>query len=196
MRTFLKKVALVLSLVIVSPFILIDRIEKFLSNSEHAFFFMGNCLALLPGLPGSCLRAAYYSATLEDASPEVHIGFGSIFCRRDAGIGRYCSIGMFCIFGCVRIGPEVMIANRVSIPSGKRQHLEENAEIIHSTHRSTIKIGNNCWIGESAIIMADIGEGAIIGAATVVTTEICPRAIAVGNPARIIRLLRDNEIEG
>ena len=142
MKAFLKKVVSALSVVLVSPLILIDRVERGLSKSEQAFVFMGQLLGLVPGLPGSCLRAAYYSATLDDAAFEVHIGFGSIFCHRDATIGRWSSIGMHCIFGCVRIGENVMVANRVSIPSGKRQHLGEAGALAHETRRTAIRVGS------------------------------------------------------
>lgn len=52
-----------------------------------------------------------------------------------------------------------------------------------------IFIGNDCWIGANATLMSGIkiGNGALIGANTVVAKDIPPYAIAVGNPARIIK---------
>jgi acetyltransferase-like isoleucine patch superfamily enzyme len=196
MKAFLKKAVYFLSLIIVSPLILIDRIEKSVSKSEQAFVFMGQWLGLIPGLPGSCLRAAFYSAALEDASPEVHIGFGSLFCHRDAGIGRFSSVGMHCIFGCVRIGEEVMFANRVSIPSGKRQHLDETGEIVHTTRRTTIQVGSRSWIGEGAIILADVGENCVIGAGSVVTKALPAGMTAAGNPAKALRSVAEDGNRG
>ena len=52
---------------------------------------------------------------------------------------------------------------------------------------TTISIGDNCWIGASAIIMADVGAGSTIGAGAVVTRAIPPNVVAAGNPARVIR---------
>lgn len=196
MKAFFKKAVFVLSLITVSPLILIDRIERWLSKSEQAFVFMGQLLGLIPGLPGSCLRAAYYSATLDDASPAVHIGFGSIFCHRDAGIGRHSSVGMHCIFGCVRIGEEVMFANRVSIPSGKRQHLDETGDIVHTTRRTTLHVGSRSWIGEGAIIMADVGENCVVGAGSVVTKELPAGTTAAGNPAKALRSMAEDGERG
>lgn len=51
------------------------------------------------------------------------------------------------------------------------------------------RIGNDVWIGYGATILAgaNIGNGAVIGAGSVVSGEIPPYAIAVGNPARIVR---------
>lgn len=187
MRALFKKTVFVLSLIVISPLILIDKIEKRLSKSEQAFVFMAQLLGLVPGLPGSCLRSAYYAATLESASHEFHIGFGSVFCHRSATIGRHSSIGMNCIFGCVRIGEEVMFANRVSIPSGKRQHLSETGEIVHTTRRTTIHVGSRSWIGEGAIIMADVGENCVVGAGSVVTKTLPAGTTAAGNPAKVLR---------
>lgn len=52
-----------------------------------------------------------------------------------------------------------------------------------------IHIGNHVWIGRSAIILkgVTIGDGAIIGAGSIVTKSIPPRCLAVGNPARVIK---------
>ena len=51
------------------------------------------------------------------------------------------------------------------------------------------KIGNNVWIGDSVIILpgVQIGDGAVIGAGSIVTKNIPPFAVAVGNPAKVIK---------
>jgi acetyltransferase-like isoleucine patch superfamily enzyme len=49
-----------------------------------------------------------------------------------------------------------------------------------------VKIGDHCWIGAAAVIMADVGPGATIGAGSVVSRPIPPRSVAVGSPARVI----------
>jgi acetyltransferase-like isoleucine patch superfamily enzyme len=52
-----------------------------------------------------------------------------------------------------------------------------------------IRIGVNCWIGHGATVIGDvsIGWGAVIGANTLVNRDIPPFAIAVGNPAQVIK---------
>ena len=53
-----------------------------------------------------------------------------------------------------------------------------------------IHIGNHVWIGRSAIILkgVTIGDGAIIGAGSIVTKSIPPCCLAVGNPAKVIKV--------
>ena len=56
-------------------------------------------------------------------------------------------------------------------------------------------IGNDVWIGHEACILsgANVGDGVIIGARSVVRGEIPPYAIVIGNPAQIIRFRFDEE---
>jgi acetyltransferase-like isoleucine patch superfamily enzyme len=55
--------------------------------------------------------------------------------------------------------------------------------------RGGITIGHDVWIGQNAIILSgvSIGNGAIIGAGTVVTKNIPPYAIVVGNPGKVVK---------
>ena len=50
-------------------------------------------------------------------------------------------------------------------------------------------IEDDVWIGELAVILPGvrIGQGAVIGASTVVNRDIPPFTIVVGNPARVVK---------
>jgi acetyltransferase-like isoleucine patch superfamily enzyme len=54
-----------------------------------------------------------------------------------------------------------------------------------------IRIGRNAWIGFDACLLpgVTIGEGAIIGARSVIVEDVPPYTIVVGNPARIVKRL-------
>ena len=54
----------------------------------------------------------------------------------------------------------------------------------------TLEIGHDAWIGERAIFLPNcrqVGIGAVIGAASVVTRDVPDFAIVAGNPAKILR---------
>lgn len=57
-------------------------------------------------------------------------------------------------------------------------------------------IGNDVWIGQNAVILpgVHIGDGAIIGASSVVASDVEPYTVAVGNPAETIRYRFDEEL--
>lgn len=57
-------------------------------------------------------------------------------------------------------------------------------------------IGNDVWIGMGAVIMpgVTIGDGAIIGAQSIVAKDIPPYTIAAGNPAKLIRQRFEDKI--
>ncbi len=57
-------------------------------------------------------------------------------------------------------------------------------------------IGNDVWIGQKAVILpgVQIGDGAIIGANSVVGSNVAPYTIVIGNPARVLRKRFDDEL--
>jgi acetyltransferase-like isoleucine patch superfamily enzyme len=56
---------------------------------------------------------------------------------------------------------------------------------------SSVRIGENVWIGFDVCILpgVQIGNGAIVGARSVVFEDVPPYSVVVGNPARVIRQL-------
>ncbi|MDZ4830084.1 MAG: CatB-related O-acetyltransferase [Phycisphaerae bacterium] len=60
--------------------------------------------------------------------------------------------------------------------------------------RGPIVVGNDVWIGLEALILpgVTIGDGAVIGARAVVTHDVPPYAVFVGNPARLLRQRYDD----
>lgn len=62
--------------------------------------------------------------------------------------------------------------------------------------KKPIKIGDYVWIGFDAVILKGItiGEGAIVGACSVVTHDVDPWTVVAGNPARVVKRLPPGEI--
>ncbi|HCY1404313.1 TPA: sugar O-acetyltransferase [Staphylococcus aureus] len=58
-----------------------------------------------------------------------------------------------------------------------------------------INIGSNTWFGGHVAVLpgVTIGEGSVIGAGSVVTKDIPPHSLAVGNPCKVVRKI-DNEV--
>ncbi len=60
----------------------------------------------------------------------------------------------------------------------------------HPAKRGPTRIGNDVWIGHGVTIMSGvtIGDGAIIGACALVSRDVLPYGVVVGNPARLVRI--------
>lgn len=156
---------------------------------ESCFNSLATFLSLIPGKIGSMIRVSFYRWTLDECHKNVSIGFGTFISKRSARILKNVSIGAYCIIGNVEIRNDTRLASRCSIPSGRYQHLSshpsENAP--GWGHFSKIIIGERCWIGEGAIVMADIGNDCVVGAGSVVTRPADDGEIIAGNPARSIK---------
>jgi virginiamycin A acetyltransferase len=50
-----------------------------------------------------------------------------------------------------------------------------------------IRIGAGTWIGSAAVVMADVGHDAVVGAGAVVTRPVPDAVVAAGVPARVLR---------
>jgi acetyltransferase-like isoleucine patch superfamily enzyme len=59
---------------------------------------------------------------------------------------------------------------------------------------AAVRIGRDVWVGERAIILkgVTIGDGAIVAAGAVVTSDVPPATIVAGNPGRIVKRLGQN----
>lgn len=189
LRRALKIAVFAVAAVLTLPLVAAARIEQAVSRSEAVFTGLGQLLALVPGAIGTYLRAAFFFGTLESCSWETHIGFGTLFTHRGARIARRFSTGAYCVIGHAAIGEGVRIASRVSVPSGKRQHLDDEGRMTDGTQFERVTIGAGCWIGEAAVVLADVGPGCIVSAGAVVIEPVGAGVLVGGNPARVIKTL-------
>ena len=85
----------------------------------------------------------------------------------------------------LRIGNNVNISHQALIQT----LTHDPQDPLFGTLCKPVTIEDHVWIGARAIILSGvtIGEGAVIGAGAVVTKDIPPYSIAVGNPARVIK---------
>ena len=93
--------------------------------------------------------------------------------------------------GEVHIGDRVMFGPQVQIYATTHP-LDPVERASGKELCAAIVIGDDCWIGGGAIILAGvtIGKGSVIGAGSVVTQDIPEGVVAVGNPCRVIKNCR------
>ncbi len=143
-----------------------------------------------------CEKGYCVSATLRDIYSRyhgIHIGYGSYGgCFQSVNFPKPCNI---------------IIGNYCSIGSGLKAFRANHPADKFTTHpvlynpifgyvpkdlleRPDLVIGHDVWIGSNVTICPGckkIGNGAIVGAGSIVTHDVAPYTIVAGNPAKLIR---------
>lgn len=163
------------------PLALLSRLSDFVFVTCAQFF------AVFPYAFGIVFRYEFYRFALRRCGRNVHVGFGSYFLYRDVEIGDHVLIGAFNVVHHCDFGSWVMTAERCTFLSGPHYHLHARTDLpmaLQGGRLRRIRIGDDCWIGAHAIVMAEVGGGAIVGAGAVVTQPVEAKAIVAGVPAR------------
>ncbi len=108
----------------------------------------------------------------------------------------YSTIGKFCsIAAHTRINPGNHPLDRVMLSHvGYRSSAyglgPDDPSFFEWRRSSTVTLGHDVWIGHGAVVLpgVTIGTGAAVGAGTIVTKDVPPFAVVVGNPGRVLRL--------
>lgn len=124
----------------------------------------------------------------------------SLIIGKDARLGDYVHINAE---RSITIGDNVLMASHVFISdashgsySGDNQSSPDSNPSKRDLVIKPVKIGNNVWIGEHVVILqgAEIGDGCIIGANTVISGKTYPdNSIIAGVPGRVIKQFRNGE---
>ncbi len=172
------------------PFFLVFKLFCLLGNADTSLAAFSQFFSLFPGKTGSYIRCGFYCWAFPGSSQNIYIGFGSLFFQTATQLDEGVYIGPQCNIGSCHIGANTLLGSGVHVMSGKGQHnfsditkpiKEQGGEY------SCIRIGADGWIGNGALIMANVGKGCVIGAGAVVTHDIPDYAIAAGNPAKVIK---------
>lgn len=168
--------------------VVVYRVHARLAGVERAFPGWSQLFSLLPGLVGVYLRRAFYRMVLPTCGRDVCISFGTVFSHPTASIGNRVYLGVGCMIGDVTLEDDALVGSHVSIINGRRQHGIERLDIPvreQPGEYPRVVIGEDSWIGDRAIVTADLGKHCVVGAGSVVTKAVPDFAIVVGNPARI-----------
>jgi len=142
-----------------------------------------------------------YLGTMFDVGPQGRIRIGDFSCIHGAwficdseiSVGDYALISWNVVF---------MDSYGVSTdPAERRKQLEalafdDRRRMPRGALAKPIRIGRNVWIGFDCVVLpgVTIGDGAIVGARSVVTEDVPPFTIVAGNPARVIRQIENDEL--
>jgi acetyltransferase-like isoleucine patch superfamily enzyme len=195
-RTATKALLHALCMVVTSPLAATCWCEARLASRTEVFVFWGQALALVPGLPGKYLRRGFYTWTLQACAPDCEIGFLTTIHDRRAELGPRSYLGQCVTVGFARIGAGCLVASRVSLLSGGRQHefgTDGRLTPFDRAQARQIELGEETWIGEGAILMASVGSRCIVGAGSVISQPVPDGVLVAGNPARFVRRLMENE---
>jgi len=136
------------------------------------------------------VRYRFYKITPESCGEDVTINFGTIISSRLTRLGSHIWLGTYNIIGQADIRDFTLTAQGCHIVSGARGHTFDNTDvpIMHQSYMPTrCTLGPDVWLGATAIVMANVGQGCVIGAGSVVEKDIPDWSVAAGNPAKVIR---------
>ena len=155
-------------------------------------------LKIVSNLDGGQAFSLYTRLLLEKYHGiKIGIGtYGGCFDLRQVYVGNGClEIGKYCSFA-----PYVSIYTRnhpYNTPSTSPIFFNSSWKGVKedTVKHHKLEIGNDVWIGQYSVILpsvSKIGDGAVIGAGSIVTKNIPDYAVVVGNPAHIIKYRFDN----
>lgn len=190
MKNILKKLFQFCSLILVLPLYGLLLLSETLVKTDQPFQGCSQLLSLLPGVPGNYLRQQFYCLALAECHDDCCIEFGTRLNQRGIEIGRRVYIGTNCCIGLCRFEDDVMLGSNVDILSGKQQHHFERLDIPMREQGGVLEkvvIGEDAWLGNSSVIMANVGKKSIVAAGSVVVKDIPSFCIVGGNPAKVLK---------
>jgi acetyltransferase-like isoleucine patch superfamily enzyme len=164
-------------------------IERAALGHVRAFASASQRASRWAGAWGAFRRRAWLRLIGTSVAADCTIELGSLLSKPSIVVGQGAYVGAYCCLGDVRIGRKTMLADGVCIPSGAHTHGSDRPDVPmadQAGQEATVRIGEDCWIGARAVVLADVGDGAIVAAGAVVTHSVEPGTIVAGVPARMI----------
>lgn len=147
--------------------------------------------------------AHIYLGTMFDVGPEGRVSIGKysvlngarLVCDGSIEIGDYATISWNVIFMDSYRVPTDAAARRRCLT---RAALDPRRVVAEALPAAPIVLGDNVWVGFDACVLpgVTIGRGAVVGARSVVTSDVPPYTVVAGNPARPVRQLEPTDQPG
>jgi acetyltransferase-like isoleucine patch superfamily enzyme len=133
--------------------------------------------------------AAFGEGSTYDPTTSTITGYENFYIGRNVFIGPQAVLSADGV--PVTIGDDTVIGPGLCIMAGDHA-FDVPGVSFRDSHRGVnepVRIGRNVWIGARVIILkgVTIGDAAVVGAGSIVTRDVPPYAVVVGNPARQIR---------
>jgi acetyltransferase-like isoleucine patch superfamily enzyme len=124
-------------------------------------------------------------------SPNVSLRNGErITIGARAHIGEYCALWAGDKEGRIEIGEDALFGPRVYITAANYDY-EQGAPVWSQPRvERDVVIGTDVWLGANVVVLCGvtIGDGCVVAAGSVVTRNLPPGAVAVGAPARVVKM--------
>ncbi|MBF0290736.1 MAG: acyltransferase [Nitrospinae bacterium] len=125
-----------------------------------------------------------------------YVGRGTIFSCKEGDIilKDYANISTYCNISSnsrIVIGEKSLLGPYVSLFATRHNFDDVDEAILDQGWTSEgIEIANDCWLGAKVTVLdgVNIGESAVIGAGAIVTASLPQRVVAVGSPARVVKV--------
>ena len=150
----------------------------------------GQLLALWPGALGRWWRERWYRSTLDACGEGLRMEWMSAIRTPRARLGNRVYVGVHCWIGWADIGDDVLLGGHNTVLSGSRHHRFDRLDVPMREQGGApakVTIGRDVWIGNRALVMADVSPGTVVGAGAVVTKTFDPLCVLAGVPARVLR---------
>jgi virginiamycin A acetyltransferase len=190
MRDVLKACARAAAAIVVVPALVSYWIKSSVLGADRALESSSQALAILPGVVGEYVRRAFLARVLAHCHHTATISWGTLFSQTGARLDENVYIGPSCHIGLAHLERNVLLGSGVHVPSGPATHGTAVVDVPirdQSGQRTMVRIGAGSWIGNGAIVLADVGRDTVVGAGAVVTHPLPDRVVAAGVPSRVLR---------
>ncbi|MDD1428133.1 hypothetical protein MEO94_27515 [Dolichospermum sp. ST_sed9] len=144
---------------------------------------------IISRIPSRKIRTAYLNAYLAKVGTGISVQMG---CKFLNGRNVYLGDRNVINFGCLLDGRHSQIQTGADVSIGPEAiiltlgHDPQSSDF--AARGADVNIGDRAWIAYRAIILpgVNIGEGAVVGAGSVVSRSVDPYCIVAGNPAKVI----------